>query len=266
MYHEVAERSEVDDLARRTQRGYILLREDFEQQMAFLAEAGFHSISLQQLHAWSQSGATPPPNPVVITFDDGFVGNHRYAFPILKKFGFSATFFVVTNRMGDSYMMDWAQLREMHAGGMAIESHTANHPLLSTLTEERTREELAGSKRAIEDKLGSRVNFLSLPNGDSNPFYVSVARASGYTGGCGSQFGFNARSTDNFFWHRFAMKQGLGMDGFRNLLLRRRSTMLYHAAKASAKTAVARALGKKTYDRFYNLVFGVQEQDKSKQQ
>jgi peptidoglycan/xylan/chitin deacetylase (PgdA/CDA1 family) len=265
MYHEVADRSEVEDLARKTQRGYILLREDFERQMAFIATAGFHSLSLRQLYDWSQSDSVLPRNPVVITFDDGFAGNYRHAFPVLRQFGLVATFFVVTNRVGDLQMLKWDELREMHRNGMGIESHTVNHPLLSTLTEARTREELAGSKRSIEDKLGSPVNFLSLPNGDSNPFYVPVAREAGYLGGCGSQFGINVRSTDCFFWRRIAVKQGLGFEGFRNLISRHKGTMLYHAAKAAGKAAVARALGKKTYDRIYNLVFGVQEQDKSKE-
>ncbi len=266
MYHEVAERDEVDELARWTQRGYILVREDFDRQMAFLAAEGFQSVSLNDLYNWSQGQASLPPKPVVITFDDGFAGNYRHAFPILQRHGFGAAFFVVTNRIDEPFMMRWSELSEMHRQGMEIESHTANHPLLSTLTKERTRDEFVGSKRMLEDKLGGATRFLSLPNGDSNPFYVPVVKAAGYLGGCGSQFGFNTPSTDHFFWRRIAVKHEIGFDGFRDLLLRRRSTMLYHAAKAAAKTAVARTLGKKTYDRLYNLVFGVQEQDKSKQQ
>ncbi len=132
------------------------------------------------------------------------------------------------------------------------------------MTEARTHEELGGSKRALEDRLGAGVKFLSLPNGDSNAFYPAVAAAAGYLGGCGSEFGFNDRSTDRFFWRRIAVKQNLPLARFADLLLRRRSTMLYHAAKAAAKAAVARSLGKKNYDRIYNAVFGVDEQDKSK--
>ena len=265
MYHEVADRSELDELARKTQRGYILLREDFERQVEYIATAGYHSISLKQLYSWSRSATPLPPNPVVITFDDGFAGNFRHAFPVLRRFGLTGTFFVVTNRMDDPLMLKWSELREMHRNGMAIESHTENHPLLSALTELRTREELFGSKHRIEDKLGNTVNFVSLPNGDSNPFYTRVARDAGYLGGCGSRFGFNSRSSDCFFWRRIAVKQGLGFEGFRNILSRRGNTMLYHAVRDAGKAAIARALGKRTYDRLYNFAFGVHEQDKSKQ-
>lgn len=265
MYHEVAARPEIDALAGRTQRGYILPREDFERQMAYLAGAGYHSVSLRQLYAWSQSREQLPANPVVITFDDGFSGNFNHALPVLRQYGLTATFFVVSNRVGDPDMLTWPQLREMHRHGMAVESHTANHPLLSTLSSESTREELALSRRMIEGALGSQVAFVSLPNGDSNPHYARIARESGYLGGCGSRFGFNQPSTDCFFWRRIAVKQGLGLSAFRALMSRRRGAVAYQAAKSAAKAAIARAVGKKYYDRLYNLAFGVQEQDKRRQ-
>lgn len=264
MYHEIAEPAQLADLARKTQRGYILLREDFERQMAYIADNGFSSISLRQLLDWAQTGAPIPKNSVLITFDDGFAGNYRHAFPVLQKHGLVATFFVVTNRINDEHRLTWAEAREMQRHGMAIESHTANHPLLSTLTEARTREELLASKEAIEDKLGGATQFISLPNGDSNPFYERLAREVGYLGGCGSQFGLNGPSTDCFFWRRIAVKQGLSIDRFRDLVQRSRGTMLNHAAKASGKAAIARILGKKNYDRLYNAIFGVEEQDASK--
>lgn len=263
MYHEVAERVEIDALARKTQRSYIVARDDFEQEIELLARSGFHSISLSTLRGWTRSEVLPPSNPIVITFDDGFAGNFRYAFPILLKYGFTATFFVVTNKIGDRAMLNWADLAEMNRHGMSIQSHTANHPLLSTLTEARTREELVDSKQAIEDKLGSSVNFLSLPNGDSNPFYVQVAQESGYLGGCCSRFGFNDRNTDPFFWRRIAVKHQTHLSSFQDIVLQNPRAVATLRTAAAAKAAVARLLGKKNYDRLYNFVFGVEQQDKS---
>lgn len=266
MYHEVADESEIDSLSCLTQRGYIALRSKFREQMEFLATAGFTSISLDQLWRWVVHDAPPlPPRPVVITFDDGFAGNHRWALPVLNDLGLTATFFVVTNRIGDPHMLSWQDLAEMRRHGMSIESHTANHPLLSTIGETRTREELAQSKLRIEDALGTEVRFLSLPNGDSNPHYVKVAQEAGYRGGCGSQFGMNTRLTDRYFWRRIAIKQTLPFPSFCKLVSGQFDTMLYHAAKAAGKVVITRFLGKKTYDRLYNLAFGVQEQDKSRQ-
>lgn len=265
MYHEVADESEIDLLSRLTQHGYIVLRREFRAQMEFLATAGFTSISLDQLWRWVDHDAPLPHKPIVITFDDGFAGNHRWALPILNDLGLTATFFVVTNRIGDPHMLTWQDLTEMCCHSMSIESHTANHPLLSTIGETRTREELTQSKLRIEDALGTKVRFLSLPNGDSNLHYVKIAQEAGYLGGCGSQFGMNTRLTDRYFWHRIAIKQTLPFASFCKLVVGQFDAMLYQAAKAAGKAIIARSLGKKTYDRLYNLAFGVQEQDKSRQ-
>ena len=265
MYHEVAERAEIDALARKTQRGYILARDDFEQQMDLLAREGFHPISLSNLRDWSLGQATLPPRPLVITFDDGFAGNFRHAFPVLSRHGFTATFFVVTNKIGDAAMLTWPDLAEMNRHGMSIQSHTANHPLLSTLTEARTRAELTESKRTIEEKLGVPVDFLSLPNGDSNPFYVRIAQESGYHGGCCSRFGFNDRNTDRYFWRRIAVKHQINLQHFRDIVRQNPRALALLRTTAVAKSAASRLLGKKNYDRLYNLVFGVEEQEKSKQ-
>ncbi len=265
MYHEVAARSEIDALARKTQRGYILDHDDFEQEMELLARAGFHSISLSDLRNWSLAQTSLPPKPIIITFDDGFAGNFRHALPVLVRLGFTATFFVVTNKIGDPAMLTWSELAEMNRHGMSIQSHTANHPLLSTLTETRTREELIESKHTIEDKLGAPVNFLSLPNGDSNPFYVQIAQENGYLGGCCSRFGFNDRNTDPFFWRRIAVKHPAHLKKFHDVVLQKSRALATHQMTAVAKGTASWLLGKKNYDRLYNLVFGVENQEKRKQ-
>lgn len=265
MYHEVADAKEIGEVAKRTQRGYILTREDFEQQVLLMKRLGFASISLRQLRAAMTDGAPLPEMPIVLTFDDGFAGNHRHALPILREHGMTAAFFVVTRRIGDPLMMTWPQLGEMLAAGMEIESHTANHPLLSTVDHQRTQDEFAQSKAQIESQLGNIVQFLSLPNGDRNAYYRQVAVDCGYTGVCGSRFGYNVATTDAYDMRRIAVKQNTGIGAFRGLIEHRFSTIFSDYAKAAGKAAVTRALGKRTYDRLYNLAFGVQEQDKSKQ-
>lgn len=265
MYHEVAVRTEIDALTRKIQRGYIVAHEDFERQMELLARAGFHSISLSDLRDWSRGLKSLPPKPIIITFDDGYAGNFRHALPVLVEHRFTATFFVVTSKIGDPAMLTWAELAEMNRQGMSVQSHTANHPLLSTLTEARTWEELGGSKKTIEDKLGTVVNFLSLPNGDSNPFYVKVAQAIGYGGGCCSQFGFNDQNTDPFFWRRIAVKHQTHLKNFHDIVFQNSRTLAILQTKSAVKAAASRLLGKKNYDTLYNFVFGVENQEKSRQ-
>jgi peptidoglycan/xylan/chitin deacetylase (PgdA/CDA1 family) len=262
MYHEVAPRADIDALARKMQRGYILAVDEFERQMQWLAARGFRTVGLDALLA--PDAGFDADRCVVLTFDDGYLGNFAHAAPILSRYGFTATFFVVSNKIGTAAMMRWSQLREMRASGLSVESHTANHPLLSTLDAPRTLSELTESKRRIEDELSAPVRFLSLPNGDSNPFYVAAAQTAGYEAGCCSEFGYNDAATDRWFLRRIAVKAGTSLDVFGRVAGRDLATLRAFERKAAVKRLITRTLGKRNYDRLYNWAFGVEEQDHSR--
>ena len=74
--------------------------DQFDQQMAYLAEEGYHTITLDEMMDAAESGAPLPAKPVVITLDDGYVDNYEYAYPILKKYGFKATIFLINDFTG----------------------------------------------------------------------------------------------------------------------------------------------------------------------
>ncbi len=262
MYHEVAPRAAIDALAGKMQRGYVVELDVFERQMQWLADNGFRTIGLEALlTADAQADAA---RSVVITFDDGYLGNYLHAAPVLRRHRLTATFFVVSNKIGAPAMMSWDQLREMKSSGLSIESHTANHPLLSTLDASRTQSELTESKRRIEAELDAPVRFLSLPNGDSNPFYVEAARTAGYQAGCCSEFGYNDATTDRWFLRRIAIKAGTPVEAFARIVGRDPATLRSMERKAAVKRLVTRTLGKRNYDRLYNWAFGVEEQDHSR--
>lgn len=266
MYHEVTSPDRIAELSRKIQRSYITPEQDFEAQIRALRRGGFETISLSALIAGFEGRAVLPPNPIVITFDDGYEGNFTHARPILREYGASATFFVVSNKIGDTAMMSWSQLRVMAEDGFEIQSHTANHPLLSTLDADATLAELRDSKAAIEANIHRHVNFMSLPNGDSNPFLRERALACDYAAACGSMFGFNDRNTDRFALRRIAVKAGMNLLSFERIVTQEPAAMRRLRWQATMKATVARALGKKNYDRIYNLVYRVDEQDKRKRQ
>jgi peptidoglycan/xylan/chitin deacetylase (PgdA/CDA1 family) len=265
MYHEVAPADRIDALTRLIQRGYICSDEEFEAQMRSLAEKGFRALSLDQLASAVRGEAAWPDKGVVITFDDGYEGNHRHARPILKKYGLHATFFIVTNKIGDDSMMSWEQLKDMCDDGFHVQSHTANHPLLSTLDSNATLAELRDSKEAIEGRLSHAVRSLSRPNGHTNEHLRDHVTRLGYATVCGSTFGFNDRGADLLDLRRIAVKGGAPLQKFDNIVTQHPGTMRRLRWQSALKTGVARTLGKKNYDRLYNAVFGVQEQDKRKQ-
>ena len=265
MYHEVADAEAVEELARKIQRGYLLTRDDFGQQLRMLASAGYSTASLDALAQTQKGPSAATSRSVVITFDDGFAGNYRYAFPMLQQYGFTATFFVVSNKIGDPNMLQWHELDEMARHGMTIGSHTANHCLLSTLDETRTKFELADSKREIEQRLGRPVHYLSLPGGDSNRWYPRLAEECGYRGGCSSRLGLNDANTDRWFWRRITVKRTMGAESLQRLVAGDPQTWAKARAWALAKQTIAAALGKKNYERLYIRLFGVEEQDRTLQ-
>jgi peptidoglycan/xylan/chitin deacetylase (PgdA/CDA1 family) len=264
MYHEVASPEAMQAIAGRIQLGYVVTTEQFESHLRTLRDLGAASVNLTQVTEWVRKGVPIPERSVVITFDDGFEGNYTTALPLLEKYGFTATFFVATNRIGDEAMMSWDQLREMSKRGMSIESHTASHPLLSTLSRDETRDELAVSRKVLERELGTHVKYISLPNGDSNGWYHELAVETGYAGGCGSQFGCNDRGADPYYLRRIAMKRSTTAQNITDYLLR--DSFNYHLAmsKARIKRMVPALIGKRRYDRLYNALFGVAEQRKGR--
>lgn len=257
MYHEVTSPGEIDGLSRVTQRNYILTAELFGRQLEALQSAGASSISLGELRAWQRGEATLPPNPVVITFDDGYVGNVRHALPLLVQYGFTATFFIVTNLVGTAHMMSWEQLAELERAGMDVESHSVSHPLLSTIDRERTFHELADSRRMLEDHLGAPVKHFALPYGDINEFYGECIERAGYETGCSSLLGLNVGTTDPFRLRRFAMTNGTTPEHLARIARQDRALLRKMQARADFKRTVSRILGKDNYLRLVNLYYGV---------
>jgi peptidoglycan/xylan/chitin deacetylase (PgdA/CDA1 family) len=259
MYHEVARSEDIADVSRITQRNYVVTVEAFRAHLDAIAASGCHTVSLDQFAAWQRDSAALPANPVVITFDDGFEGNLNHAAPLLAERGMSATVFVVTDWVGRPGMMSWAQLREARAAGIDIQSHTASHAMLSTLTATETSAELESSRIALEQALGSRVAHVALPHGDWNAHYSAAAQAAGYLSGCSSLVGRNDRTTDPFFLRRVAVTHKLSADTIGRLATGDRALFGRMERTAGVKRAISRVLGKRLYRRLVDYAYGVQQ-------
>ena len=111
VYHNV---TPLPPDASRALREFNVSPDQFEWQMAHLRAQGIGVVSLDALiDARLGRGRIDGP-AVVIAFDDGWLGQYQYAFPVLRRFGYSATFFNFTNPIGrNARWMTWDQLREL---------------------------------------------------------------------------------------------------------------------------------------------------------
>jgi peptidoglycan/xylan/chitin deacetylase (PgdA/CDA1 family) len=149
----------------------------FQRGLARLYESGYQTLSLLEAADCLHQGVPFPDRSLVITFDDGYQTVYDEAFPVLQRYGLSATVFLTVGEKGtarpadrlpslsDRSMLTWRQIREMQRWGIAFGAHTLTHPDLTRLAVERIEVEVLGSKTIIEDALGARVDCFAYPYG-----------------------------------------------------------------------------------------------------
>jgi peptidoglycan/xylan/chitin deacetylase (PgdA/CDA1 family) len=153
----------------------------FDEQMQYLHENGYQSITPEQLIDYLKYGRGLPDKPVLITFDDGYLDNYTKAYPILKKYGFTATIFLFTSLVGkDPRFMTWEEVREMQQDGFSFGSHTVNHLAITTLAPQQVMNELVESSREMERALGVRPKYFAYPTGAYTRQTAELVRQAGY--------------------------------------------------------------------------------------
>ncbi len=160
-----------------------------EEHFAALKEAGYNTISLDEYFAYRNGKGKLPQNPVLITFDDGYISNYEYAYPLLKKYDLKATIFIIASRVGatdtEFHHFTWSEAVEMeNSGHVEIESHSYSHPDFSTLTYAQTVLEMRLAKYMIETNMNKECRFFAYPYGKMNPSSTFVASQAGYKAVC----------------------------------------------------------------------------------
>ncbi len=172
--------------------------EAFEKQLGLLAKWRTSVISFNEVVSRMEKPQPMPRKACVITFDDGYEETYSIAWPLLKRFGFSAIVFVTPNEVSTKGFATWQQLREMSRGGFEIGSHTMHHSYMPTTPDEKLKEEVADSKAVIEQQLGKRIDFLSYPIGGYTPQAQAMAKQAGYRAACTTNRGVSYAMTDRF--------------------------------------------------------------------
>jgi peptidoglycan/xylan/chitin deacetylase (PgdA/CDA1 family) len=185
LYHEISS----EDATREGSDSITV--EHFERQMRYLYEHGYQCLSLAEYLRSAQQGKANGRKAFVLTFDDGRVDFLTLAYPVLRRYGFSATMFVVIdylerkNEKPDAPLLTWEQVSDLSGAGITFGSHTCTHPHLRSLASDQIRSELSLSKQRMEDRLGQKISFLSYPFGESNHEIRKITAEVGYKAACG---------------------------------------------------------------------------------
>jgi peptidoglycan/xylan/chitin deacetylase (PgdA/CDA1 family) len=188
--------------------------EKFEAQMAYLHEQGYVTLSMDEVIRFLR-GETFPENVIAIHLDDGWKSGLN-AVPILNRFGFKASFWIIADKgIGDPYM-DWADIQQLAADSrFEILSHTMTHPWKhgETLVDwvnglvpgkdlQQAYRELSESRRVLEAKLGRPVRYLAWPSGFYNDRLIQLAQQAGYSALLTIDGGVNHPGEDPLRIHR----------------------------------------------------------------
>jgi len=184
--------------------------ERFEQQMAYLKKNAYTVISLDTLVDGIRAGKKFPRKTVVITADDGNRTTYTNAYPVLKKYGFPATFFLITSALDvNDHFLRWEEAREMSRGGISFGSHTQRHSFLpDVVAPEVLWDEIAGSKDIIEKELGVPVMYFCYPKGGFTEEAKTVVKKAGYKAAVTTNRGKDfSNERDLYELHRISVRE-----------------------------------------------------------
>ncbi len=153
-----------------------------DEHIDFLSSR-FQLMTLRNLYQGIIAGSCPP-NPMVITFDDGYRDNYELALPILKKHKVTATVFITTGYMGSQFQgkptMTPEQIKALVNYGVEIGGHSVSHADLRRLSLGDLREELALSKARLEDITGVEIISFAYPTGLYNSQVIEMVEEVGF--------------------------------------------------------------------------------------
>ncbi len=170
----------------------------FESHLRWLSAWGYRSIPLRAVADAMTNGLRLPRRAVAITFDDGYLDNHQFAWPLLRRYGFEATVFLVSDAIGGdsafdagsgyepSTMLGRDQIRIMARHGVEFGSHTCSHPdTLVDLDEQTLERELRSSRLTIEAVLDQPIDLFAYPHSKHDRRVEAAVTAAGYRLACG---------------------------------------------------------------------------------
>jgi peptidoglycan/xylan/chitin deacetylase (PgdA/CDA1 family) len=177
MYHDIRADKQVF---------FDVTPEEFEAHLQLMQQKGITPISMDQLVNHLRTGAPLPEKPIVLTFDDGYVGHYTYVYPLLKKYNYPGLFSIYTDKVIKQLGrpgVTWEQLKEMAADPLVtIASHSVTHKIMSEMPAAQLQVETIESKQILESQLGIPIRYFTYPEGKYNQLAANAVQMAGYAG------------------------------------------------------------------------------------
>jgi len=225
MYHRFVTDKEYRS-CRGSERVYSLPVSQFEDQLRYLRDHGYSSVTMSDAVAFARGERELPPSSVLITIDDGCRSVLTRAAGLLRRYGMKAILFVTTDP--NAYVfekggMDQArlsddELRAIPGDVIELGAHSVTHHPLTTLADPELMNELRGSREVLERVLGRSVRFMAVPGGWYDDRVRRAAIAAGYEGVCASSVGSVRPGCDPFEMPRINVSGTYGLPAFRRYL------------------------------------------------
>lgn len=176
MYHHIGPLpADADE----TRHGLTTSEDSFALQLKYLKENDYQVMTLAKMYELVALKKLPEKT-VVLTFDDGYDDNYKYALPLLKKHNFHGTFNILTGSIGKPEYMTKDQLKELAAAGNELGGHSISHPDLSKLAAAKLKKEVSESKKTLERISNQPVISFCYPAGKFSEEVVEIIKSTGY--------------------------------------------------------------------------------------
>lgn len=174
MYHRV----DVDHPADPVGRDLTVTPAQFEAQLRIMRLHGLRAVSMAEMDRRLRAGERLD-RVVVVTFDDGYADQYRFAVPLLRKYDGSATFYIITGQVGRPRHLTWNQIRSMQGQGMEIGAHGVQHDDLSTMTPAGQTYQIRTSIEQLRTNTHGPVLSYAYPSGRFNARTLEIVRRAG---------------------------------------------------------------------------------------
>jgi peptidoglycan/xylan/chitin deacetylase (PgdA/CDA1 family) len=200
--------------ADRLRKGLTTSPRRFEQHLAYFAENGIVPITLDDLLYALAQGAPLPEKRVILTIDDGYDDVYEYAFPLLAKYGFTATLFIPTGFIDNGMpgYMTWPEIEEMARAGHDIQPHTKDHIDLRRHRRATLVYQILGSKQTVEAHTGRIARWFSYPGGAYDDNAIAMLKEMNFWGAVSTDAGVVQSLEDIYVLKRLRVSESIDIE------------------------------------------------------